>query len=548
MNDRRLARASAIMAAGSIVSRLTGVLRSVLLLWVIGNALNADLFEVANTIPNSMYFLVAGGIFNVVLVPQMVRAMVRDDDGGEAYIQRVMTLGFLVLIAASVLLVLAVPLLMRVLFQAELFTADLTPQRESARLLMMLCMPQVFFYGAFVLAGQILNAKEKFGPMMWAPILNNLVAITMLGTYAAVFGTATDPNGGFTTDQALLLGLGSTLGIALQGAVLIPYLRKAGYRFRPRYDFRGVGLGHTLRLGAWTLGYILVNQVAMIAIVRMASGATLEGAASGEAAIGVTVYNLGYLISQAPHGIITVSLTTAVIPTLSALAAAGDHSRLRREFGRTLRLVAFLIAPVAVVVGCLGPQIAAVLAGVGAASTNVGAIGATISAFSLGLVAFSLNYYALRGFYASEDTRTPFFLQLVVASTNVGLAFVLTRSAPPLEVPMRLALSFGVAALVGVTLSITVLSRRFGRIVGAAMVRFLVRLSLACALTAGVLLGTRALLDLAGTDVMSLPGGFLVLAVAGLAGAAVFWGAVNAMRIPEAKQINALVAQRGGAS
>ena len=201
MTDAGIARASAWMALGTIVSRFTGLLRMLLLVFVIGKSLDADIFDAANTIPNALYILVAGGIFNVVLVPQLVRSMKHDDDGGDAYANRVITLGLLVLAAATAILMIAVPWLLHVFFDGSLFSASNTQQRESAQLLMLLCMPQVFFYGAFVLVGQVLNARQRFGPMMWAPIVNNLAAIAVLIVYAVVFGSS-DGVDGFTTSAS----------------------------------------------------------------------------------------------------------------------------------------------------------------------------------------------------------------------------------------------------------------------------------------------------------------------------------------------------------
>ena len=323
MTDQTIARASAWMALGTIVSRVTGLLRAVLLAAAIGTQANADLFDIANTIPNSLYILLAGGVFNVVLVPQLVRAMKQDEDGGTAYANRVITLGLLVLGIGTLVLIALVPYLLHLVYDASLFAPGSGPKRESAHLLMLLCLPQVFFYGAFVLTGQVLNARGRFGPMMWAPIVNNVVACSVIVAYVFVFGASSGVDG-FSTSESVLLGLGSTVAIALQALVLVPYLRKAGFRFRPRFDFRGVGLGKTLKLGAWTLAFIIANQIAFITINRIATKGTLEGATEGKSAAGSTVYGLGFLISQFPHGVITVSLATAVIPTLAALSA--DHT------------------------------------------------------------------------------------------------------------------------------------------------------------------------------------------------------------------------------
>lgn len=544
MSDPNLARASAWMALGTIVSRITGLLRSLVLLAVIGSALNGSIFNVANSIPNSLYILVAGGIFNVVLVPQLVRAMKNDADGGDAYANRVVTLGLLVLGAATVLLMIAVPLLMRLVFNQDMFTEELERQRDSARLLMVLCMPQVFFYGAFVLVGQILNSRQRFGPMMWAPIVNNLVALSVLGGYAIVFGVA--PEGaadGFSAGEVWLLGLGSTAGIAIQALVLIPFLRQVGFRYRPRFDFRGVGLGHTLRLGAWTLAFIIVNQIAYWVIIRVATGADIDGFQQDVASAGQVVYDVGFLISQVPHGVITVSLATAIIPTLAARAADLDFARMRVELSRTLRLALMLIAPIATAIACMGVPIAAFLTGFGAARGNTEAIGATISAFSLALVMLSMHYVVLRGFYALEDTRTPFWIQAAIAVVNIGLALVLTRDAAPIEVSTRLALAYGLAYSVGLVVSVTLLSRRIGSLADHETVRFVVRLALVCAATAAILLAGRFAWD----QVVSAGGpaaAFGELAVVSLFGAATTVLMSRLLRVEELRYVVNTVLRR----
>ncbi len=477
----RLARASAWMALGTVVSRATGLLRSVMLIAVIGTALNGDLFNTANSIPNSLYILVAGGIFNVVLVPQLVRAMRNDPDGGDAYANRIITLGLIVLLGATIVLMLAVPLIMRIIY-ADLFTPEFTAQRQSAYLLMLLCLPQVFFYGAFVLVGQILNARERFGPMMWAPIVNNLTALAVLALYAVIFGTDRGGTGGFSTTESLLLGVGSTLGIVIQAAVLVPFLGRVGFRYRPRFDFRGVGLGHTLRLGAWTLGFIIVNQIAFFVVARLGVRATSEGRARDVPAAGTTVYDFGFLLAQVPHGIITVSVATAIIPTLSAHAAAGRVNRVGLEIGRTMRLVMSLVVPIAVAVGVLGPSLARLLPG------ENPAIGMTVSAFALGMVAFTVHYVILRGFYAMEDTRTPFWIQLAIMTVNLGTAVLATRLVEPIWVATVLAVCWSLAYVVGLAIAFVVLSRRVGGgLVDHEMVWFLLKMALLTLMMCGVM-------------------------------------------------------------
>lgn len=530
MTDAGVARASAWMALGTIVSRLTGFVRLFLIAAAIGVELNADIFDNANTIPNTLYILVAGGVFNVVLVPQLVRAMKSDEDGGDAYAQRVITLGLLVLAVATVVLTIIVPVLVRLVFAEKLFTDDFTAQRESAELLMRLCMPQVFFYGAFVLVGQVLNARGRFGPMMWAPIINNVVACATLATYIVLFGSSSDTDG-FTSREAWVLGGGASLGIALQALVLVPYLRAAGFHYKPRFDFRGVGLGHTLRLGLWTLAFIVANQVAFIVVQRLGTSGTLTGASTESAATGSAVYGIGFLISQLPHGVITVSLATAIIPTMAALAHEGRYDRLRLELSRTMRIALVLIVPLAAATACLGRDGAGVLKALSNLESSAALVGATIACFALAMVTFTLHYLALRGFYADEDTKTPFFLQVTIAAVNIVLAIVFTRAVEPEHVAAALALSFGLAYLVGATLSVTVLSRRIGRIVDAEMIRYAVRLLLATSAAAVVmLLGSWWLGDLLGHGALD---SLIIVLVSGGAGAGTFLAAAVAMRLDE---------------
>ena len=537
MTEQTIARASAWMALGTIVSRATGFLRLALLAWVIGVSLNADIFDAANTIPNALFILVAGGVFNVVLVPQLVRAMKNDPDGGDAYANRIITLGIVVLGSATVVLTLAVPWILRLVFPADMFSGALETQRESATLLMMLCMPQVFFYGVFVLVGQILNARQRFGPMMWAPIANNVVACGVILAYYVLFG-ASNGRDGFTTAEAVLLGLGSTIAIALQALILVPYLRQAGFHYRPRFDFRGVGLSHTFKLGLWTLLFILVNQIAYVAITRIATGANVEGAVDGLPAAGLAVYSLGFLVSQLPHGVITVSVATAIIPTLAGLAAEHRYDRFRLELGRTVRLALVIIVPIAVAVACLGQPAAAIAGAVGSLGGNTVAIGQTISAFSIAMVAFSVHYLMLRGFYANEDTRTPFYIQLVISILNIVFAIVLTSMVEPYRVAMMLALAYGLAYVVGSVLSVSLLARTTGSVVDREMVNFVVRLAIATGLAAFVTLGVAHGLDVVGVEAARALGGLITTIVAGAAGAVTYVAAARVFRLT---QLNYLI-------
>src|SRR5688572_14903421 len=322
MTEQRILTSSAVMAAGTIVSRASGYVRAALLVTALGAVLRADLFTIANTLPNMVYILLAGGIFNAVLVPQLVRRIKQDPDGGDAYASRVITLSALFLGAVTVLLVVFAPALLGLYLNDRYLEPDRAEHFESIVDLTRWCMPQVFFYGMYVLIGQVLNARERFGPMMWAPVANNIISIAMLVTYLLVWGPVgdgplrLDP---LDTGQEVLLGLGSTLGIVVQCLVLLPYLRASGFTYRPRFDFRDPELRKTLSLGVWTVLFVIVTQAAYLVVVYLASG----GTAAGGDGTGYTVYANSLLIMMVPHSIVTVSLATAILPRISSYASEG---------------------------------------------------------------------------------------------------------------------------------------------------------------------------------------------------------------------------------
>lgn len=541
--ERSVLSSSAVMAAGTTFSRLSGFIRSVLLAAALGNLVHADVFTIANTIPNMLYILLAGGVFNAVLVPQLVRAMGNDADGGEAYTNRIVTLAALFLASVTIALVLAAP------WVVDLYTSDdWAPDAiDSTVAFARLCLPQVFFYGMFVLVGQILNSRGSFGPMMWAPIANNVISVATLVVYLVVFGAAdgAERTAGYTSGQELLLGLGSTLGIAVQLLVLLPYLRAAGFRYRPRFDFRDTGLGHTLRLGTWTVLFVIVNQLAYTVVVRLASTGTGTGDPEGT---GYTVYSSAFLIVMVPHSIITVSLATAILPRLSRAAAEGDLASLGATLARTMRTSLAVMVPFAALLPLLAPELARLLLGYGAAADTVDNYVPTLALFGPAVLFFTAHYLVLRGFYALEQTRTVFWNQCAVAATNVVVAVaVVTRTDAAWTSP-GLVVAYGSAYLVGAVLSFKVLSGRVGGLHGSQLLRFCVRIGLVVAVSTALAWAVHAGLGAWGGDAPPLPGrlwSVLVVATVGTVDVVVFLLLARLLRIREVTAVLALVARRG---
>jgi putative peptidoglycan lipid II flippase len=533
----RLISASAVMAAGTMVSRLLGFVRLMLLVFLFGNGTRrADMFTIANTVPNSMYILLAGGVLNTVLVPQIVRAIRGDKDGGEAYTNRIMTAGLIALGAITIALTVAVPWII------WLYTADgwkspaLAAQYQSMIMLAYYCMPQVFFYGVHVLAGQVLNARDRFGPMMWAPIANNIVSILVLLLFLGVFGRG-DANQAFGAGEVLLLGLGSTLGIAVQAAVLVPFLRAAGYHYRPRFDFRHTGLGKTFRLAKWTLGFVLVTQLALVVVNRLATAATVGGEGAGLAA-----YANAYAVWILPHSLITVSLATAMLPAASRLAAAGDLPGVAAEATRAIRLAMTALLPASVAFVALGLPIAELAFGFGRGARDADYVGYALMALGLGLVPFTVQYLFLRAFYAMEDTRSTFFLQLIVAASNVVLGIGLVSFLSDALVATGLSFAYGGAYVVGVLVSFHWLRRKLPTLAAGELIRHAVRLLVAAVPAAGVAYGICWAFGLWSE---SKPVRLLALAVAGLVAVAIFVLISRALKITEVNEIVAAVRRRG---
>ncbi len=494
-DDAKILSSSLVMASGTVVSRLSGFVRAFLLTAALGNLLHADLFTIGNTIPNMLYILLAGGVFNAVLVPQLVRAMKNDPDGGEAYTNRIITLAALFLAGVTVLLVAAAPWVMSLYLNSCFDGAGLETQRASVIAFAQYCLPQVFFYGMFVLVGQILNSRGRFGPMMWAPIANNVISVAVLVAYLLIYGSTSpgEQYSGFTGGQELLLGLGATAGIVVQLLILVPYLKKAGFTYRPRFDFRGTGLAHTLRLGIWTVLFVIVNQIAYTVVVRLASGGTGCAASAGDPGTGYTVYSTTFLIVMVPHAVITVSLATAVLPRLAARAADGDLAGLGRSLAGTLRTALAVIIPFAFLMPLIARDVANTVS-FGAVRDHYQLFTLSLALFGPALLLFTVHYLMLRGFYALERTRTVFWIQCGVAATNIAVALILVARTDPEHTSPSLVVAYASSYAVGSALSYAVLRRVLGGLQTPVLVRFLTRAILAALVSTAVAFAIQRLL------------------------------------------------------
>ncbi|MFE6777073.1 murein biosynthesis integral membrane protein MurJ [Streptomyces sp. NPDC057702] len=539
-----LLKSSALMAAGTMVSRLTGFVRQVMIVAALGAATLGDTYTVAMTLPTMIFFLTVGGGLNSVFVPQLVRAMKEDADGGVAFANRLLTIVIVILIGLTAVSVFAAPLFIHMM-SPEI--AGDPAADEVAVTFARYCLPTIFFMGVHVVMGQILNARGKFGAMMWTPVLNNIVIIATFGMFIYVYGSASKSEFGVTTIPAegiRLLGVGTLLGLTVQSLAMIPYLREAGFRFRPRFDWRGHGLGKSAKLAKWTVLFVLANQAGVIVVTQLATGAGSAAADQGYPGTGILGYSSAQLIWGMPQAIITVSVMAALLPRLSRAAHDGDVGAVRGDISQGLRTSAVAIVPIAFGFVALGIPMCTLLfgsSGVEAAR----AMGYILMAFGLGLIPFSVQYVVLRGFYAYEDTRTPFYNTVIVAAINAaasGLCYVLL---PARWAVVGMAASYGLAYAVGVGIAWRRLRNRLGGdLDGRHVVRTYSRLFGAC-VPAAVLAGltayavTNALGSGIAGSVASLVGGGIVLV-------GIFYIAAKRMRIQELTAMVGMVRGRLG--
>jgi putative peptidoglycan lipid II flippase len=410
--------------------------------------------------------------------------------------------------------------------------------------LVRLCLPQIFFYGAFVLVGQVLNARRRFGPMMWAPIANNIVACASIVVFLLIYRTGDTPPT-YSHGEELLLGLGHTFGIAVQLLVLLPYLRASGHLYAPKFGLRGTGLGHTARLGIWTLLFVAVNQVTLVVVTKLA----IAGSASLDpgAKAGLFAYSTAMLVILVPHGIVTVSLATAALPQMSALAADGDVTEVGRLAARSIRQTLAIVVPAAAAMIAFAYPIMTLIAGYGSGKNNLNLMAYTLMALALGLVPFTVQYFQLRTFYAFEDTRTPFFLQCAIATTNIAAALIGVRVILDQEhlrfSGVMLGAAFSVSYLVAVLLSRRVLARKVPRVHGAGIGLPLLAMVIAALLAAGIGRGAVMLFNSA-VDWEGPLAALLQLAIGAIVMLPVYVAVARVLRIHEVTDVVSVVTSK----
>ncbi|WP_427005559.1 murein biosynthesis integral membrane protein MurJ [Pseudarthrobacter sp. H2] len=474
-------RSSAIMAAGTLVSRFLGFGKT----WMLGAALGLgstvnDTFINANNLPNLIFLLVAGGVFNAVLVPQIIKASTAPDRGAD-YISRLLTLAVLVLLTLTLLVTLLAPSVI------ELTTQGYSPQQKSLAVSFAFwCLPQIFFYGLYALLTQVLNANGAFGPAMWAPIMNNIVAIAGLGMFIGILGAnVSNPH---TLDnwgpfQTFLVAGFSTIGVIAQTAILLIPVFRLKLGLRPRFGWRGVGLGQAARLSVWTLATAAVGQLAFLYVMRIA---TIPGAErlrlehSGDPAAdtlpGNAVLEVASQLYLLPHSIIALSLAAVLFNRMTRASQDGNRNELRNALSHGLRTMAVATVFGALALFALAGPLGMFFSG-GERQDGV-MLAQTLTILALSTPFMSANFMMSRVFYANEDARTPFFIQLVLALVNVVAAFLI-QFLPFDQIIFAIAILYTGGNILSVIVSAFFLRRLLGHLDGPRIANSYIRMGYA---------------------------------------------------------------------
>jgi len=427
----RLLRSNLTVAAGTTLSRVTGLLRVVALTYVLGQTALTDAYSLANETPNIVYELLLGGVLSATLVPLFATF---DEDDDERATNVVLSVSVLLMLALTVIAVVAAPLIFRV--YAIHVGPDVDPDvfRTVGTTLARIFLIQILFYGLVGLANAFLNSRRRFFAAAWSPILPNVIIIATLLSL---------PNAGsaeWVLDDVLsndrlkyTLGLGATLGIASMALVLVPAMFNTGFRFRPVFEFRHPAVGRLLRLSFWTIGFVAANQISLIVVRNLAEPG------SGDA----SAYLAAFTFFVLPHGLLAVSIATTFQPEMSRAVARKERPAFVEQAGLGVRMTALLTIPAGVGIFVLRrPIIGALLQRGQFDASDAANTSRALAGFALGLGAFSVYMFALRGFYAHKDTRTPFIINVVENLINIALAIVLVGRFGVLGLGLAFAIAY----------------------------------------------------------------------------------------------------------
>jgi len=434
---------AALLAAGTLTSRLTGLIRLVVLAVVLGVRPLADAYNLGNNTPNMLYDLLLGGVISATLLPVLsARFSVAGRRLGNRSQATILTLGVVGLLIATVIFELLAPVIIS-LYTIANHHGYAPAQRELAVELLRLFAPQLFFYGAISLFTAVLNLRGNFASAAFAPIANNVVAVLSLVLFVALYPGANLNVVLAHSGAALILGLGSTAGVAAQMLVLLPVLFRLGIEFRPSFSLRDPAVKEMFSLSSWTVGFVIANQVAVFVVLAIAD--PRPGF--------VSAYNYAYLFFQLPYAIVSLSIMTALQPRLARLWATNDRLGYATNLTRALRASVAITLPLAAVmlVGApVGLDLVLRYGAVGLSGVHLTA--EALQGFAVGLPGFALFLSIVQGLQATRNARVVFMLYVVENGLNIVLAFVLVGHYGVEGLTLALSIAYTVAALLGLVI------------------------------------------------------------------------------------------------
>ncbi|WP_408638984.1 murein biosynthesis integral membrane protein MurJ [Nocardiopsis suaedae] len=533
-------RSSAVMAVGTMASRITGFGRTIVLAAALGTQLLGDAYNTANTIPFIINDLLIQGLMASVIIPFLVKRRKSDADGGKATEDRLFTA------AVVLLLVVTAAAIASARWILELYAGGFVgAQMDVAVYLARFLLAQIFFVGLSGLISAMLNTRDKFGAPVWAPVLNNLVIITVGLAFIWVALPGRTPEN-VTSGELTLLGLGTACGMAAQTVALVVSLWRAGFRWRPRLDLRGSGLGEALHTAGWMFLYTLTTQAGFLITTNIANRAGSQSVQEGYGVgAGLTAYNYAYQLFQLPYAIIAVSLITVLLPRMSAQAHDGLWSEVREGFSRTLRVSALVLVPLSLAMAVYSVQLSVLVFARGSTSVaDAQNIGVVLAVMSLGLVPFTVFQLMLRVFYAMSDTRTPAMISIANVAVHGTLAVCAYLLLPPNLVVVGVAAGFMLSFVSGLVIAGAVLSARLGGLDGRRILGTLVRLFLAAVPAVAAALGVLWLFTRQFGDGLATNLGAPLVGT--LLGMGLFFAAARLLRIEELRSAVGLVRSKLG--
>jgi putative peptidoglycan lipid II flippase len=489
------------MAVANLTSRITGFVRQVMLVGVLSVGIVNSSYTTANNLPNIVFELLLGGILSSVLIPLLIRSKKEDSDGGNEYTCKLLTIAGVALLLATIVAIVFTPALTQIYVPPE---ADPTV-RPLVVAFSYLLLPQIFFYGLGAILGAILNSRGIFGPFAWAPVINNLIMMAVLGVYSLLPGEITLNPVRMSEPKLLALGIGTTLGIIVQAAVLLPAMRRLDFKYRPSWgwDHR---LKQTGSLAAWVVAYVLLAQIGLAVTVRVAYAADAAAQA---------IYTNAWMLLQVPYGILGVSLLTALMPRMSRAAADGRIYDLVSDLSLGSRLAAVLLLPVSALFTVFGGLIAnALYAWSPDNESGAVKIGLTLSVSAFGLLPFAITMLQMRVFYALADSRTPALIQLIATVVKIPLLLACGMFLPSGEVVLGLAAVNALSFVVGGFAGQILLRRRLGSVRSKEVLATVASSAAASLIGALIALGVVANIEL--PDAWPVPADALVSLIIGL--------------------------------